>query len=245
MYASEYGMDEGAYKAPFRIGAIAMAESMSIDVKNLEEVLAGLDKRKEYVAKAVNSTCRDFKSRGPGWISKAVTQEYTIKASEVKGALKGSHNVGMVSLGGVKLDDIRLEYSGRVLTLSHFRYTPKTEASLGKKRGLIPGQYTANGRPVVWAFQRKKKAIKVEVHKGDKRTLTGRYKTTPFIASMNGSPSMPFQRRSETRTDVESFRSVSIPQMITNDKVAEDINERISDGLAKRLEHHLARYSNA
>ena len=33
--------------------------------------------------------------------------------------------------------------------------------------------------------------------------------------------------------------------MITNDKVAEDINERISAGLAGRLQHHLERYSNA
>ena len=218
---------------------------MNVEVQNLEEILSGLNKRKEYVAKAVNSTCRDFKSRGPGWISKAVTQEYTIKASEVKGALKGSHNVGVISLGGVRLDDIRLEYSGRVLTLSHFRYTPKAPATLGKKRGLIPGQATANGQPVVWAYQRKKKAIKVEVHKGDKKILGGRYDTTPFIASMKGSPSMPFQRRSDTRTDVESFRSVSVPQMITNEKVTKDINDRINDGLSKRLQHHLERYSNA
>ena len=227
------------------LGVRAMAEGMDVKIENLEEVLAGLDKRKEYVAKAVNSTCKDFKSRGPGWISKAVTAEYTIKASEVKGALQGSHNVGTVVLGGVKLDDIRLEYSGRVLTVTHFKYTPKKEAALGKKRGLIPGQYTANGRPVVWAFQRKKKAIKVEIHKGQKVDLHGRYDTTPFITSMKGSPEMPFQRKGEARTDVVSMRTVSIPQMITNEKVAEDINDRISDGLAKRLQHHLERYSNA
>lgn len=238
-------MNEGAYMGAFSYGVMAMADSMEIKVDNLEEVLSGLDKRKEYVAKAVNSTCRDFKSRAPAWISKAVTAEYTIKASEVKGALTGKHNVGKISIGGIKLDDIQLEYSGRVLTLSHFRYTPKKEAALGKGKGIIPGQYTSAGRPVVFAFQRKKKAIKVEVHKGQKVSLSGRYKTTPFIASMNGSPMMPFQRRGEARTDVESFRSVSIPQMITNDKVAEDINERISAGLAGRLQHHLERYSNA
>lgn len=222
-----------------------MAEGIKVEVKNLAEVLAGLDKRKEYVAKAVNSTCRDFKSRGPGWISKAVTSEYTIKASEVKGALTGKHNVGHVSLGGVTLDDIRLEYRGRLLTFAHFRFTPKSRPSLAKKRGLIPGQYTSSSSPVVLARIPKRKAVKVEVHKGQKKTLSGRYEPSPFVASMNGSPTLPFQRRSQARTDIESIRSVSIPQMITNEKVAEDISTRISDGLAKRLEHHLKRYSNA
>lgn len=224
-----------------------MAETLDVKVENLEEVLKGLDKQKEYVAKAVNATCRDFKSRGPGWISKAVTQVYTIKASEVKGALTGNRNIGHISLGGVTLDNIQLEYSGRTLTFSHFRYSPKKEAVLSNKRGLIPGQATSSGRPVVYAFQRKKKAIKVEVQKGHKVTLNGRYETTPFIASMNGSPMMPFQRRSNDptkRTDVVSMRSLSVPQMIENEDVSADISEKISDGLAKRLEHHLERYSS-
>lgn len=222
-----------------------MAGSVNVEVKNLEEVLSGLDRRKEYVAKAVNSTCRDFKSRGPGWVSKAVTAEYTIKASEVKGALTGKHNVGHISLGGVTLDDIRLEYTGRLLTFSHFRFTPKRPPALSKKRSLIPGQYTYNGRPVVWARIPRKKAINVEVHKGQKKPLAGRYEPTPFVASMNGSPTLPFQRRSKARTDIVSMRTVSIPQMITNEKVAEDISTRISEGLGTRLTHHLKRYSNA
>lgn len=222
-----------------------MAEGMDIEVKNLEEVLSGLDKRKEYVAKAVNSTCKDFERRAPAWISKAVTAEYTIKAGEVKGALTGSHNVGHIVLGGVKLDDIRLEYSGRVLTFSHFRYTPKKAPALAKKKGMIPGQFTSAGRPVVFASIPKKKVINVEVHKGKKVALTGRYDTTPFVTSMKGSPVMPFQRRTQERSSAVSLRSTSVPQMITNDKVAEEINKNISDGLAKRLEHHLERYSNA
>lgn len=221
-----------------------MAEGMTVEVKNLEEVLSGLDQRKAYVAKAVNSTCREFKTRAPGWISKAVTAEYTIKAGDVRGAFSRARNVGAISLGGVRLDDIRLEYSGRVLTFSHFRYTPKRPPALAKKRALIPGQATSAGRPVVWASTRRKKAISVEVHKGQKKTLTGRYPTTPFIASMKGSPMMPFQRRNDSRSSAVSLRTVSVPQMIMNENVANDINERIGTELAKRLEHHLERYSN-
>lgn len=221
-----------------------MAESLDVEVQNLEEVLSGLNKRKEYAAKAVNSTCKDFKSRAPGWINKAVTQKYTIKSGEVKGALKGAHNVGTTVLGGVKLDDIRLEYSGRILTFSHFRFTPKKPAGVSKKRGLIPGQYTTAGRPVVYASLLKKTNAKVTVKKGQTKVLKGRYSPTPFIASMRGSPMMPFQRRTAERSSVVSMRSVSIPQMITNEEVSQDINERISEGLGKRLQHHLDRYSN-
>ena len=237
-------MNKGAYMGAFSYGVIAMAE-MEIRMDNLEDVLSGLDKRKEYVARAVNSTCKEFKSRAPGWISKAVTNEYTIKSGEVRGALTGKRSVGSITLGGITLEDVRLEYTGRVLTFSHFRYNPKKPPTLAKKKAMIPGQYTTSGRPVVWASVRRSKAITVEVHKGQKKKLSGKYATTPFITSMRGSPMMPFQRRSSERTDAVSLRSVSVPQMITNEKVAEDISNKINDGLAKRLEHHLQRYSNA
>lgn len=221
-----------------------MAETLDVKVENLEEILKGLDKQKEYVAKAVNSTCRDFKSRGPGWVSKAVTQEYAVKASEVKDAFSGAHNIGHLKLGSVGLDNIKLEYSGRSLSFAHFKYTPKKPAPLSNKKGVIPGKFTSSKRPMVYAFQVKKKPIKVEIHKGQKHILKGDYSTTPFIASMNGSPMMPFQRRSAKRTDVEAPQSTSVPQMITNEKVSKDISERIDTELSKRLEHHLERYSS-
>lgn len=224
--------------------------SVEVKVENLEELLSGLDKRKEYVAKAVNVTCREFKSRAPGWINSAVTNEYTAKAKDIKGSIRGVHNVGHVTLGGVKLDDIRIEYRGKPLTLSHFKFTPKEAAELSKKKRIIPGQYTISGRPVVWAFQRRKATIKTEILKGQKKTLTGRYSPTPFIASMptkdeENSPMLPFQRRSAARKDVVSVRTLSVPQMIMNEEVQKNIDEKINKGLATRLEHHLKRYSNA
>lgn len=222
-----------------------MAETMEVKVDGLEDVLSGLDKRKEYVAKAVNSTCKDFKSRAPGWINKAVTQEYTIKAGDVKGALTSKRTIGTVSLGGVTLDDIYLEYSGRILTFSHFKFTPKKpDVKLLKKRMLIPGAKTSSDSPVVWAYAHKNQNVKVEVKKGHKKTLKGKWMSTPFVASMKGSPAMPFQRSAQKRQDVKALRTISIPQMITNDKVAADINKRIDTELGKRLQHHLDRYSD-
>ena len=218
---------------------------IGVNFENLGEVLAGLDGKKADVAKAVNSTCKDFKSRAPAWISKAVTQQYTIKSGEVKDSLKAKHNCGTTVLGGITLDDIRLEYRGRVLTFTHFKFTPKNPGTkLLKKRTLIPGQRTTSESPVVWAYQHRTQKVTVTVKKGHKEILKGKYLTTPFIASMNGSPVMPFQRTAQKRQEVKSMRSVSIPQMITNDKVAKDIDERINVELGKRLQHHLDRYSS-
>ncbi len=222
-----------------------MAE-VGMNVENLSEVLAGLDQTKPNVAKAVNSTCKEFKSRAPGWINKAVTQEYAIKAGDVKESLKAKHNCGSTSLGGVTLDDIRLEYRGSVLTFTHFKFSPKKPAGFrtGRKaKGIIPGQYTNAGRDVVWAFQRKKTNLKVTVKKGHKEALSGRYDTTPFVASMKGSPVLPFQRKNKERSSATSLRSLSVPQMIMNEKVTKDINKRIDEELGKRLQHHLDRYS--
>ena len=220
---------------------------MTVDVKveGLEDILTGLDKRKEYVAKAVNSTCKEFKSRAPGWINKVVPHQYVIKSGEVKDSLKAKYNCGTTVLGGITLDDIRLEYRGRVLTFAHFKFTPKNpDINLRKKRTLIPGQRTTSESPVVWAYQHRTQKVTVTVKRGHKEILKGKYLTTPFIASMNGSPVMPFQRTAQKNQTVKSMRSVSIPQMITNDKVAKEINERIDKQLGRRLQHHLDRYSS-
>lgn len=220
---------------------------MAVDVKveGLEDILTGLDKRKEYVAKAVNSTCKEFKSRAPGWINKAVIQEYAIKAGDVKDALKAKHNCGTTSLGGVTLDDIRLEYRGKLLTFSHFKFTPREPGvKLLKKRVLIPGQRTSSDSPVVWAHVHKQQNVSVTVKKGRKQKLSGKWLTNPFVAEMGKSPVMPFQRTAQKNQTVKSMRSVSIPQMISNEKVAADINNRIDTELGKRLQHHLDRYSN-
>ena len=219
---------------------------IGVNFENLGEVLAGLDGKKADVAKAVNSTCKDFKSRAPAWISKAVTQQYTIKSGEVKDSLKAKHNCGTTVLGGITLDDIRLEYRGKLLTFSHFKFTPREpRVKLLKKRVLIPGQRTSSDSPVVWAHVHKQQNVSVTVKKGRKQKLSGKYLTNPFIAEMGKTPVvMPFQRTAQKRQEVKSMRSVSIPQMITNDKVAKDIDERINVELGKRLQHHLDRYSS-
>ena len=52
---------------------------------------------------------------------------------------------------------------------------------------------------------------------------------------------IPFQRMSRTRTDIQKFTTISVPQMITSDKTSEKIMTRLQEETAKRLQHNLDR----
>ena len=50
---------------------------------------------------------------------------------------------------------------------------------------------------------------------------------------------MPFQRESESRYPIKSIKTLSVPQMIENEKVQPLIQQNIDEGLSKRLENHV------
>ena len=217
--------------------------SMSISISNYAKLCADLKAMNKDAEKAIRSTVSDFKSRAPAWISAAVTEEYTIKKSEVKGALTGAKKIGSIKVSGVNVDNIALEYSGRPLTAIHFKMKPKKPTVKREKdKRLIPGENVdgfdsevAQVNPIK-AYQ-----ITVEIHKGQAKTLKGKYDTTPFLGGNGAGTYIPFQRKSEARGSITSVTSTSVPQMITNEKVAETIQKNIEEGLTKRLEHHTER----
>lgn len=216
---------------------------VTIDVKNLKEIEKKLEGFTGDAEKVLRRTTSDFKTRAPGWISTAVTEEYNIKKSDVKSAYKGSKVKGTVKVSGASMDDVALEYSGKRLTPAHFKMKPKKPRNtrLKKEKQVIPGQNIAgfNGRFATVSPQ-KPYQITVEILKGHPETLHGKPNySTPFLASNGAGLNLPFQRKSSKRTDMKSVRTISVPQMITNETVAENIQEKIKDGLSKRLDHHL------
>lgn len=54
-----------------------------------------------------------------------------------------------------------------------------------------------------------------------------------------GSTQIPFQRESESRYPIKSIKTLSVPQMIENEKVQPLIQQNIDEGLSKRLENHV------
>lgn len=191
-----------------------MADSMNISIKGFDEVIAEINAIEANGRKVIQRTTSDFKSRGPGWISQEVTKEYNIKKKDVNETKTGVKNKGSIKVKGVKLDEIVIEYKGRLLTPTHFGMTPKVRPERG---------------PYV---------VAAKVKKSDgKKPLSSK----AFLAAAGGEGTthIPFQRKGSERLPIDVIKTVSVPQMITNETVSENIHQRINTELGKRLEHHL------
>lgn len=211
--------------------------SVSVGDGSLVQKIHKLDAKAK---KVVERTVSDFKSRAPAWVSAAVTEEYGIKKSEVKGALTGAKKgIGSIKVSGMTIDSVQLVYRGRTLTPTHFKMKP-TKPPSKRQDGtqLVPGAGVKSSkgvgdvaivRPLV-PYQ-----ITAEIKKG-KRV---RMPPAAFLGTNKGTGYIPFQRTGEGRTPIVSIKTVSVPQMITNDAVRQRVSQNIEEGLGKRLEHHL------
>ena len=184
---------------------------------NIDQVVKGLDAEKAAAEKVVRRTIGDMRTRAPGWVSKAVREEYAISASDVKKAVRVS-NDGKASIAGTEVDNVTLTYRGRVLTPTHFKMHPTARPSSG-----APYQVTA------------------EIKKGQRKALSSK----AFLAHSGGGESkeIPFQRKSSSRLPIEPIKTLSIPQMIeTNDGTKPEIEKAINEGLEKRFNHYCDMY---
>lgn len=226
--------------------------SVQAQIQNYDKLKSTIAKIKEQSARAERSAVKDMKSRAPGWIASAVTEQYNIKKSEITPASKSSKKpqkkAGSISISGDTIETLTFTYQGRRLTPTHFGMTPKKPAGRLKVKSLTPGgafQVTRKGgSDVVFASQPKPYQITMEVHKGQRKTLSGKYAPAPFLAPANKGSStiIPFQRTGgDGKYAVEAIKTTSVPQMVQNEVVAEVFLARINEVLEDRLQHHLKR----
>lgn len=188
--------------------------------KLFDNAVNELEKKKKEIQKALDRTVADCKQRGPAQVTKAVTAVYGIKAKDVteagKGAKRNSKTVGTIQIQGYSVDNLQLVYSGRLLTPVHFSMTPKSRPDSGKKY-----------------------KVKAGIFKGSKKMLG----TGVFLAPSGaaGTAHIPFKRVGAKRLPIKAIRTLSIPQMITNEIVAQDIKKKMEDLLQTRLKHNLER----
>lgn len=183
---------------------------------NYERLVKTLDNIAGVDAEKVIKKCTaDAKSRAGGWVSAVVRQVYNISPSDMKSALEGKgRGNGQLKIEGNLVESVVLTYKGRVLTPTHFKMQPKERS---------PKPYRVS--QAVFKGQRKKLPAGV------------------FLASSGGEDStqIPFQRESSERYPIKSIKTLSVPQMIENEKVQPLIQEKIDEGLSKRLEHNVNR----
>ena len=188
-----------------------MAKNVSI--KLLEDVKDDLKKKESQFAKAINATTSDFGRRGQGWVSQEVRKVYGIDLKTIKGSYKGFKKDGKVKVGGVNIDNIKLNYNGRLLTITHFGMTPKVKPS-------------------------KPYQIKAAVLKGSKKVVA----TNAFLASPKG-VTLAWKREGTERMPIKPIKTVSVPQMITSKRTQPSIQKRIGEELTKRWEHNVRRFN--
>lgn len=198
--------------------------TVEFQLHDIGELLSWIDAQGEAGKKAVSNTIKDIKSRAPGWIASETAAVYNIKKTEITPAKTEENRkkkAVSISTSGGTLETVSIVYRGRTLTPIHFSMTPKMPR------------------------KQKKYSISFEVFKGNRMKIRGRYLTTPFLAPVKrGSDKyIAFQRKSIKRTDMESIRTVSVPQMLGNSKVQSGINEKIIGSVEQRLQHHLDRFA--
>lgn len=179
----------------------------------------------DTVQKAYDLMLSDVRSRLPAKITKAVTGVYAIKQSEVRKAGKSAQKTAQITKGkpivNIRMDGLTMTYQGRRLTLAHFK--------------LYPG-----GQPA-----KRKYKVKATIFKGKRVTINGKG-TPPFVAPTSrkgaGATWIAFTRLGKERLPIAPIRTVSIPQMMENETVAEIINTEKDKLVLKRFQYHLDRF---
>lgn len=198
---------------------------IKIITQGIKEIAAELEKNAANAEKVLIATGNDMKSRVPGWVATEVTGAYNIKKTEVMPSKKGkdgkwSKTAGNVRAIGTTVSSVTITYSGRVLTPTHFGMKPKA---------LTPG---TKGKKA------KRRLVSAEIKKGQRKVLG----SAVFLGSNRGGGYIPFKRLGAKRYPVESVKTLSLPQMIDNPNVYEQIESKINVELAKRLEHNIGRF---
>ncbi len=149
-------------------------------------------------------------------VGRIVPKEYAIKSTEVKDSFKG----GIKKPSKTDLT-ASITSRGHTLTLAHFPHTPTKP--MGKS----------------------KKYIKVQVKKTESKKYINVY-PQPFVASTGAKTEDKiqfniFRRLGKARFPIEPLRTVSIPQMISNEGISQQIQKIAQDKLEERLEHEIIR----
>lgn len=226
-----------------------MGNTFTIGIKNYKKVkkeFRKLQKAPEIVSKRIVS---DFKSRAPGWIAKEVAAVYNIKQNEVKpsGGGGGGKSIGNIGVKGNTITTAKLVYHGRLLTLTHFGMKPAEPPNTRKAYTIKVKIKRGKGKTVgknKRLTKKQKKNIEKNFRKQGKQNSTA----SPIMLLHTGNRQeggtnyIPFQRVSQRRSDLKAIKTVSIPQMVSNDVVKENIEKTLSTEMGKRIDHHMKRY---
>jgi hypothetical protein len=205
------------------------------EIKNYRYLQKKMENLKKAPRKVMAGVTADAKKRVPGWVAAEVTKQYGIKKSEITG-----QKIGRIRTEGDNVTNVRIVYTGRVLTPTHFNMSPKAPNPGGAytlKATIVKGQRTTLGKVKKLTKKQRAALVKNFTSSGERSS-----DHSPIMLMPTGSTYIPFQRKSENRKDVQAVKTLSLPQMVASKRTEEGIQKAISENLGKRLEHHMNRY---
>lgn len=210
--------------------------SVRCEVQNYKLIKQKIDGMKEAPRKVLTSLTAEAKKRVPGWVATEVTKEYGVKKGDITG-----QKIGRVTPQGNSFKEVRVVYTGRLLTPIHFNMSPKAPNPSGAytlKATIVKGERKTLGK--VKKLTKKQRAA---LGKNFTRSGSRQSDHSPImLMRANGGQYLPFQRKSTDRTDIEAVKTISLPQMVGSERTAEGIQRAITEGLGKRLDHYMNRY---
>lgn len=221
-----------------------------VELKNAPEILKQLEDLQKQSEKAVKATVSDFSKSVPGWVKDAVRTRYAVSPQQITGkARKGAKKkkmIGSVKVSGNTLDSAQVVYQGRPLTLSNFGLSP----TLPKKTYTLKATIL-KGKPINFGKVKqptKKQRKNIGRNKGKRGTRNSPASPIMLMPTKykneNKDKYVSRQRRSQDRDDVETIKTVSLPQMVDNHLVREVLDKKIEEEMGKRLNKHLNYYLN-
>ena len=210
--------------------------SVKCEVKNYKLVKKKIDDMQKAPRKVMTSLTAEAKKRVPGWVATEVVKEYGVKKGEITG-----QKIGKVKAEGNSIKEVRVVYTGRLLTPTHFNMSPKAPNPGGAytlKATIVKGERKTLGK--VKKLTKKQRAA---LAKNFTRSGSQSSDHSPImLMRANGGHYLPFQRKSTNRKDIEAVKTISLPQMVGSKRTEEGIQRAISEGLGKRLDHYMNRY---
>ncbi|MTI49701.1 MAG: hypothetical protein FH761_17865 [Firmicutes bacterium] len=192
-----------------------MAKSISIDTEKIEKLTKELKGFEKEVGVATYHALNRVLNQTRTQVGRIVPKVYAIKAREVKASFDG----GMKKPSYNKLE-ASLTSKGKLLSLAHFPHSPTQP-------------------------RKTKYKVKATVKRAEGRKQI-RTNPKPFVASTGAKSDDKtkyniFKREGSKRTPITVLRTLSIPQMISNETVENEIQEFAISKLNERLQHEIER----
>ena len=211
--------------------------SVTGQIKNYKVLQKRIEDMKKAPRNVLKALTSDEKKRAPGWVAAEVSKVYGVKKGEITGK-----KIGSVKVQGSSFDEVKILYTGRRLTHTHFGMSPKSpkpdRGSYTLKATIVKGERSTLGK-----IKKLTKKQRANMAKNFTRSGSNKSDHSPImLMRANGGQYLPFQRTSKNRNKIEIRKTLSLPQMVSSKRTEKGIQTALTENLGKRFEHHMNRH---